>query len=223
CQTNLKRHQWIYVLGLAIKCYPPVPPPSFIPKVTVKDDEGNHVSSWDTTKSVNIYNNEDVIQADDDDDDDDDDEMSLPPGVIYVSTLPDDLSNVEGDHETSEDRERILNSINQENKVVKQRSKSQLLPRSNKLHLPKPSPLSKSVSKSTGSLKDESQTHQHSFLPSSSWLEERPVTSPFSSTFQRPPLTHRAINSSTNLKFSRHMTNSAPDVKQLAAVENITK
>jgi len=101
--------------------YPPLPPPSFVPRVTVKDEEGNYLSSWDTTSNTNkeCAKTNNSLNSDDntvdDDDEDDGDDTSLPPGVILVSTLPDDLTSSE---EGENQREKLLNSINKSSQGV---------------------------------------------------------------------------------------------------------
>ena len=71
---------------------PPIPPPSHIPpsSSTVIED-GEFYTSWESQNSR--------VEQDDDDD------ISIPPGVILVTQLPDDLSQNEEDSASTEGNE----------------------------------------------------------------------------------------------------------------------
>lgn len=104
---------------------PALSPPSFVPKAAVQDSDGEFLSSWDTSSSPDKKSDDlsddslsNIIDDDDEKDDDDDDNLSLPPGVMIVSTLPDDLSKDEGDAEKTKERDLILNSINTGTKII---------------------------------------------------------------------------------------------------------
>ncbi|XP_048581719.1 uncharacterized protein LOC5503181 isoform X2 [Nematostella vectensis] len=209
CQSNLKRHQWIYVIGLAYKHAPPVPPPSFIPMgpVVIDKSDGEHLASWQTNKQ----SSERQSDGDDGDNDDDDgeDSYSLPPGVIIVSTLPNELMENEENNDKNSSRvnERVI--PDSETSTTKK----------DRLNPPRVT-FPKQISKSADTIGSPSRRSRHDFSPLRHHGYgpdlDRPSTSPLPSNVHLHIPGYPSYGHGTQLKFSRHMTSSAPDFNALS-------
>ncbi|XP_078372773.1 uncharacterized protein LOC144656426 isoform X2 [Oculina patagonica] len=229
CDTNLKRHQWIYLIDLAVKGDAPAPPPKAIPSA--------HALTTAAPSDTQLDNKEtEKLESESDDDD-----LSIPPGVILVTTPIEDLSRnegtpnernhvIEGRHSSVQgpvqhnflSRAVLSTGITGTTSVVRQPYSTHSPPKlSIKTSAPKlqsPKGLFPSPRKiSPGGLDPNS-------LSTFSWSRgspDRPSSSP-SPTHDRKYSEQQMMPSSSlrnNTRFSRHMASSAPDIQILSLEE----
>lgn len=231
CDTNLKRHQWMYLIELASKGAPPIPAPQALPFSTAVVITEEHLISHDTQQSHTETKTPDSEPEEDD--------FSIPPGVILVTTPIYDLSHNE---ETANDvntgsqldpsainRAVLATSIGGETIVVQEPSVSKTAPehgtkrsarKQNFLFQRTGAELSNNR-KSSFSAPFPGGLSPHSAHSSNRGNPDRPSTSP-SSTLNRKMLTP-ASASRDNIRFSRHMTRSSPDIQFLSLEDPILK
>lgn len=230
CETNLKRHQWMYLIELASKGSPPKSAPLAVPRSTsvqITDDQ----ILYDTYP---YHTETDKLDSETDEDDD-----SIPPGVILVTTPIDDLSShnngASNEKNITEDpsllsRAVLSTGITGTTKVVQEPSSSSLATKhAVKSSAPK---LSRSFQHTQGKFSiNQKSSNSASFLrglsPHSahSWAggsPERPSSSP-SPTFERKFTGQLAPGGmlQDNVRFSRHMVRSAPDIQMLTLEDHI--
>lgn len=232
CQNNLKRHQWMYVIALAIRGDPPAPPPSYIStnETEVTTGEVDRFQSEMPDKE----SEEDAEQLSDDND-------SLPPGVVFVMNLPDEMADGQG--EINKIKESLSpsfmpaitlttsisgctnvtgkRSITDEGIALDNHNRSkQLLAGSGARKFS-----SRSAELLTANSKPSGGRNMvESTLPSlltatggSLFLGSRPNTSPGPQEREGYKGSWPLSHNTGNLLFSRHMVHSSPNVKMLAA------
>jgi len=192
CETNLKRHQWMFLIELAAKGSPPVPAPHALPKFPQQN-------SGSETRSDNS-------DSETPDSEPDEDNLSTPAGVILVTAAVDNLSHNEqtlcANGASSVDRSLINRAV-----------------------------LSTGIGGVTADLTPHRTSSNglspHSALAWNRGCPERPSSS--SSLTQRRffdsrLLTHKmtpVTSSQEKVRFSRHMTKSAPDIQILSLEDNL--
>jgi len=227
CETNLKRHQWMYLIELASKGAPPIPSPLAIPSSTsvlIIEDLNSSETQPDHTDKP--------------DSETDENDLSIPPGVILVTTPIDDLShnegvvhnhnNVMGDStiDSSFLSRAVLSTGITGTTTVVQKPSSPAPKDAVKTSAPK---LSRSFQHARGEMSsNRKSSNPGSFLSSlsphsaHSWgrgSPDRPSTSPSSPSYGRKHSEQQlkpAESSRDNVRFSRHMVRSAPDIKTLS-------
>ncbi|KAK2557683.1 hypothetical protein P5673_020044 [Acropora cervicornis] len=187
CETNLKRHQWMFLIELAAKGSPPVPAPHALPKFPQQN-------SGSETRSDNS-------DSETPDSEPDEDNLSTPAGVILVTAAVDNLSHNE-QTPCANDRSLINRAV-----------------------------LSTGIGGATADLTPHRTSSNglspHSALAWNRGCPERPSSS--SSLTQRRffdsrLLTHKmtpVTSSQEKVRFSRHMTKSAPDIQILSLEDNL--
>lgn len=227
CETNLKRHQWMVLIELASKGAPPIPAPSTMPS-----------SIRQQNTQIRLETSSDRSELETPDSETDEDDPSLPPGVTLVTKVMDDLSrnedtlpvnNVSGSTIDRSVINRAVLSTGIGGATVLQNSRlSSALPKSNaKTFSPKPSHKLQPVRGELAPRLTSSLMNGLSPLPAQAWGRcnlERPISSPSPSpTFNSKFLAHKrtpATSSQDKIRFSRHMTKSAPDIQILSLEEN---
>lgn len=234
CETNLKRHQWMYLIELASKGSPPVPAPLAVPH-----QPSQHITK-DSIPSDGLQG--DNTETDKVDLEQDEDDISIPPGVILVTTPIDDLSQIE---ELSNNHMYSNTTAERAGPVPPLLGRAVLSTgiTGTTMVVQKPSSLSSSTKspspKVSGSFqltRSELSMNRKSSHPASFSGElssqssnfggrsnsERPCSSPSPTQLERKHAGRKLTPTTAsrgNVRFSRHMAMSAPDI-QILTVED---
>lgn len=208
CDTNLKRHQWMYHIKLAAKGDTPTPPPVTVPSprssstdLNSQDAEVNHVE-------IDRRNSES-----------EEDDVSLPPGVILVTTPMEELPH---DEKESNGRSSSIQDPVQDDNLSNAVLTTGITGATSVVRKPQKFSVKASTSQSNTIGVFPSQRNYFGLSPPSaiSWgrsSPDRPSSSP-SLNHTRKYLGTQQLASlpQTNNRFSRHMANSVPDIKMLS-------
>ncbi|KAJ7378489.1 hypothetical protein OS493_023024 [Desmophyllum pertusum] len=215
CETNLKRHQWMYLIDLAMKGDAPARAPLAVPSSCALTTED--LKPRDT--QTNHRMEKDQLDSDSDEDD-----TSLPPGVILVTTPIEDLSRNENASDPTQynalSRAVLTTGITGTTSVVRGPCPSQSPP---KFSVKTSAPSLTSPSRSTkGALPSQRKSSPVGLNPHSAFScgrssPDRPSSSPSPNQSRKHSAQKWAPSSSSpnNTRFSRHMARSAPDIQML--------
>lgn len=222
CETNLKRHQWMFLIELAAKGSPPVPAPHALPK-SPQQNSGSETRS-------------DNSDSETPDSEPDEDNLSTPAGVILVTAAVENLSHNDQTPCTncasSVDRSlinRAVLSTGIGGATVMQDSRSSPAKPKCDAETPTTKPGLSSHSRRadlTPHWTSSNGLSPHSALEWNRGCPERPSSSPSLTQrrfFDSRLLTHKmtpVTSSQEKVRFSRHMTKSAPDIQILSLEDN---
>lgn len=229
CETNLKRHQWMYLIELAVKGDAPAAAPLAIPS--------SYSGPTPELKSDDSQLNH--IETENLDSESDEDDLSIPPGVILVTTPiedvsrkannPDERTNIT-DPKPSSNQDRVEYNFNRAVLSTGITGRTSVVRDPGSPHSPKklsvtePAPkLTRPFLSSKGPLPSPHKLPRSGLSPQStfSWdrgSPDRPSSSPSPTDTRKFSAQQVASRSSTrsNTRFSRHMARSAPDIQILS-------
>lgn len=214
CDTNLKRHQWMYLIGLAAKGDTPAPPPLAVP------------SPLSSSTALNSHdaevNHAEICRQNSESDEDD---FSIPPGVILVTTPIEELSH---DEKTSNGHTSAIQGQVQHDNLSKAVLTTGITGATRVVREPSstkasaPQPVTRPFQSTTGVSPCQLKYFPIGLSPPSaiSWgrsSPDRPSSSPSLNHTRRHLGTKQLARSPlTNNRFSRYMAKSVPDMKILS-------